>query len=117
VSQLKGAIESLAAGLREAGYVAVTSLSPDRPHLIAIGKDFGLLAVYVQNPWDGETLDEANQRLNKRLAAYRQLLPDEHHGFLNRIIFPVEAMPKVAIKNPKSINKISADWLKANLNL
>lgn len=113
LSQLKGTIEALASGLREAGHVVVSSISPDRPHLVVLGKDFGLLAVYVQNPWDGETLDEANQRLNKRLATYRQLLPEEHHGYLKRMIFPVEAMPKVAIKNPKSINKISAGWLKS----
>ena len=113
MSQLKGAVEALAAGLREAGHVAVTSLSPDRPHLIVLGKDFGLRAVYVQNPWDGETLDDANQRLNIRLATYRQILPEALHKHLKRLIFPAEAMPKVAIENPKSINKISAGWLKS----
>ena len=113
LSQLKGAIEALASGLREAGLIAVTSLSPDRPHIVVLGKDLGLLAVYVQNPWDTETTDEANQSLNKRLATYRGLLPDEFHKFLKRIIFPIELMPKAAIENPKSINKISAAWTKA----
>jgi AAA domain/UvrD-like helicase C-terminal domain len=113
VSQLKGVIEALAAGLREAGHTAVFSMSKDRPHISVLDKHRGLIAVYVQDPWNGETVEEANQQLNLRLAAYRDLLPDDFQPVLKRFVFTADKLPAAAVDQPRRVKKISGSWLDA----
>lgn len=113
MSQLKGVIEALAAGLRDAGHTAVFSMSKDRPHISVLHKDQGFTGVYVQDPWNGETAHEANQQLNLRLASYRQLLPEDLQPLLKRFVFTVDKLPAAAVDKPKLVKKISGTWLDA----
>ena len=111
MSELKYIVEALSVGLREIGCTVVTSVSPDRPHLVVLEKNSGFKAFYVQDPWGSETPEEATQKLNLRLSSYRSLVPDKFHGLLKRGVIPNSLIPQVALDTPKKVKSISGSWL------